>query len=374
MGVDFDSEYNGPDGPPDDPYDWGDNVTTMPGVDRDTGPRPWQAVDLEPVLDGTWRPPMPTVGERSDGIGLLYPGKCHTASGESEGGKSWLALATCLTEMDRGNRALYIDFEDDEGAVVSRLLTMGADRHQVRDLFTYLKPWASVGMNGINRADLVEVLGDTTPTVAILDGVTEALALHGFDANKNNEVAAFGQMLPTWISNRGPAVLSLDHVTKNGEGRGRYAIGAVHKLNGLNGAAYVVENRHAFGYGKRGVSYVKIAKDRPGQLRRHSTESSGGMHWFADLVVDSTGAHGIETSVEIAAPQPVEGVFRPTAVMALIMALIAKRGPLTKRLIRAGVKGKNETVDAALDLLILDGYVSEKTPHAALKEWPNDGQ
>lgn len=339
------------------------------GDTRESGPRPWQAVNLEAVLDGSWQPPMPTVGHRTDGVGLLYPGKCHTASGESEGGKSWLALTACLDEMDRGNRAVYIDFEDDEGSTVGRLLMMGAGRDQIRNLFTYLKPWAAVGGNGINRADLTEVLGDTTPTIAILDGVTEALALHGYDANKNNEVAAFGQTLPTWIANRGPAVLSLDHVTKNGEGRGRYAIGAVHKLNGLNGAAYVVENRHPFSIGKRGVSYVKIAKDRPGQLRRHAPESSGGLHWFADLVLDATGDAGAEASVEIVPPQIVEGTFRPTVIMTEIMALITARGPLSKRMIRIGVKGKNETIDAALDQLILDGYLGEKTPHAKLKDW-----
>src|SRR4029077_9763785 len=40
--------------------------------------RSWRAVDLEAVLSGHWEAPKPTVGQRSDGVGLFYPGKVHT--------------------------------------------------------------------------------------------------------------------------------------------------------------------------------------------------------------------------------------------------------------------------------------------------------
>ncbi|WP_432886788.1 bifunctional DNA primase/polymerase [Kribbella sp. CA-245084] len=333
-----------------------------------TGHRPWQPVDLSHVLDGTWQAPEPTVGQRADGVGLFYPGKVHTAASESEGGKTWFALGGCLTEMDRGNSAVYLDFEDDEGAIVNRLLDMGAKPNQIRDHFTYLRPDAALG-SGINRDDLAAVLADSRPTIVILDGVTEALALHGLDANKNNEVARFGQMLPSWIARRGPAVVSLDHVVKNGENRGRYAIGAVHKLNGIDGAAYVLENRHPFGVGVRGVSYLKLSKDRPGQLRRYAVTSAGRLHWFADLVVDATGNTGDELLIEVLAPSPTEDEFRPTVIMAEIMALVTEKGALPKRLIRKGVRGRHTTIDAALDVLVLDGYLTKTTPHSKLKDW-----
>ena len=42
--------------------------------------RSWQPLDLATVLDGSWQPPRPTVGRRSDGGGLFYPGKVHTIS------------------------------------------------------------------------------------------------------------------------------------------------------------------------------------------------------------------------------------------------------------------------------------------------------
>ena len=52
--------------------------------------RSWRKVDLEPVLSHTWKPPEPTVGQRSDGVGLFYPAKVHTIASESE---AWQNLA-----------------------------------------------------------------------------------------------------------------------------------------------------------------------------------------------------------------------------------------------------------------------------------------
>ena len=58
--------------------------------------RPWQPINLTNVLSGDWRPPTPTVGRRSDNIGIFYPGKMDTISSESEAGKTWLALVAAF--------------------------------------------------------------------------------------------------------------------------------------------------------------------------------------------------------------------------------------------------------------------------------------
>jgi hypothetical protein len=65
-------------------------------------------------------------------------------------------------------------------------------------------------------------------------------------------------------------------VTKAEEARDRYALGAVHKLNALDGAQYLLDDRRQFGVGITGTSMVRIAKDRPGQLRVHALPSSTG--------------------------------------------------------------------------------------------------
>ena len=59
--------------------------------------------------------------------------------------------------------------------------------------------------------------------------------MHGLDPLKNQD-ALFGTMVTKQLTASGAAAVSLDHVVKDREGRGRYALGAVHKLNGLSGA------------------------------------------------------------------------------------------------------------------------------------------
>lgn len=340
----------------------------MPGYKRS-----WKPVDLTEVLGGAWQPPEPTVGRRADGVGLFYPGKVHTVSSESEGGKTWLMCSAVLDELDRGNPVVYVDFEDDEGGIVGRLLTLGANRQRLATHFHYVRPDDALG-GGIHLDDFSALLHDVRPTLGVVDGVTEAMTLHGLSPNDNSDVAKFGRMLPKRLAAAGAASVSLDHVTKSNETRGRYSLGAVHKLNGLDGAAYVLENRTSFGVGLTGRSTVRIAKDRPGQLRKHALPSSGGLHWMGDLVLTSHNEGFAEVSV--AAPvETVDSEFRPTYLMGQVCEAIEKAGkPLSGAQIEALVKGKATTIRQARALLQVDGYISEATPFSLLKPWDGGGQ
>ena len=60
--------------------------------------------------------------------------------------------------------------------------------------------------------------------------------MHNLELNDNTDAAKYGRLLPQRLANLGAAVASLDHVTKSSEGRGRYALGAVHKVNALDDA------------------------------------------------------------------------------------------------------------------------------------------
>ncbi len=332
----------------------------------ETGQRSWQPVDLTSVLDGDWKPTMPTVGRRSDGQGLFYPGKCHTVVSETEGGKTWFALAACLDEMQAGHHVVYADFEDDEGGMVGRLLTLGAHRDRIRERFHYLRPEGPLG-SGIHHDDLRAVLTEFAPTLAVLDGITEAMTLHGLNPLDNADAATFNRLLPTKIAAAGAAVVSLDHVTKDREGRGRYAIGAAHKLNGLTGAQYLLENRTPFGIGLTGKSTVKIAKDRPGQLRKQALPSAGGLFWYGDLVLNSHNEDFTEVSIE--PPHERDETWRPSGLMQRISDALASHGPLSQRMLATTVSGRRQSVIDALNFLILDGYVTEKSPHELVKPY-----
>lgn len=319
----------------------------------------WHRVNLDAVLDGTYDPPMPTVGRR-DGLpfGLFYPGRVHTIAGESESAKTWVAVCAALAELAAGNGVAYIDFEDDEGGVVGRMLALGAKPDAIRDRFGYVRPIDSLTVRG-NRAALDQVLGDLRPTLAVLDGITEAMTLEGLEIKDNGHIAKFGALLPRWIAARGPATVALDHVVKDREGRGRYAIGGVHKLNGVNGAAYVLESRVPFAIGATGRTSVHISKDRPGQLRRHAVRAGDGLHWLADLVMTSHDATFVEA--ELVRPADV-GPFRPTVLMGRVAEALTRAGePLAKQDIEARVTGRAADIRTALAALIDDGYVTVTT-------------
>lgn len=329
-----------------------------PGEEDDGDRRSWCRVDLSAVLDGTWLRPVPAVGSRDDGAGLFYPGKVHTIASEAEGGKTWLALHAAAQEIRAGRGALFIDFEDDEAGAAGRLIMMGADAADVASRFGYLRPDEPVGAPG-NRGRLDEAIGDLKPALVVLDGITEAMTLHGLELRDNADVARFGRALLRPIARTGAAVVALDHVAKDRDGRGSYAIGAVHKLNGAD-VAYLLDNRDPFGIGLTGRSQVMIRKDRPGQLRRRGKRSHSGLYHYADLVIVSHAEEFAEVSVSApalggAAPQ------RPTAIMSRVSAALADTpGELSQNAIEGMVPGKDRTVRLALELLVNDGYVTRE--------------
>jgi hypothetical protein len=259
--------------------------TNTPGADT-TG---WAISDLTPVLDGTHKPAQPDIGARDDGIGMFYPGHVNGITGESEAGKSWVALISCLVEINRGNTVVYMDFEDSEVGVVGRLLLIGATPDQIADRFLYVRPGATPTPAQLRT--FISVIAARRPTLVIVDGVTEGMSLLGLELTDNTDVARFGRMLLRPLADTGAAVVPLDHVVKSTESRGRYALGGVHKLNAVDGVQYVLEAVRPFGINTTGRSRLRIAKDRPAQIRRHALPGgrSSSMHWFADLVITSEG-------------------------------------------------------------------------------------
>lgn len=350
-----------PEPPPDD-----DPPSAEP---IDDTPRPWRAVDLKPVLSGSWKPPEPTVGRRRDGVGLFYPGKLHTVSSESEDGKTWLLIGAAFEELRKGNSVVYADFEDDEGGVVGRLLTLQTPHEWIRARFHYLRPTEPLTA-GTNLDDLLEIVVAHRPTLAVIDGVTEAMTMHGLDPVSNRDIAAFGRILPRRLTAAGCATACLDHVTKAADSRGRYALGGVHKLNGLDGAAYLLEGREPFGIGLTGCSTVLLAKDRPGQLRKHGHRRKDGLYTFAELVLTSHDVSYAE--LEIRPPDIRQrDEFVPTHLMSKISEALTEHGPMSQRAILATVGGKRQYAIDALALLQRDGHVSTDTPHKLLTPYPN---
>lgn len=320
----------------------------------DAVPLAWDAVDLEPVLDGERVTPAPSVLARTDGVKLFYPGRVNLVMGETESAKTWLVLLAAVQEMAQGNHVIFLDYEDVAETAVERLQTLGADRESILALFSYYESPPLLDEFGKELVrSRCSVRGQ--PTLGIVDGVTEAMGSLGLDPEKGVQVAQFYGGLPRWFANTGAAVVLLDHVVKNETARGRWATGSQHKISGLDGAAYGMEVVKSFGRERTGLAKVVISKDRCGHVRQH--EGSGRTIAMFELMSWPDDKASARLKVPMPAGDP-DAPFRPTIIMERISeALESATGPLNTRGVRAAVKGKNETLSLALDILVEEGYV-----------------
>lgn len=272
-------------------------LTGQPAGERDS----WSPLDLGPYLRGEITRPEPTIGVyRRDGVRFIYPGKEHSVIGEMESGKSWFALACVAAELDAGNVVVYIHFEEsDPSDTVERLQALGVPDAAIAARFRFVAPDRPVTAAQINR-----LCTDPTPTLVILDGVNEGMALMGAAIREEDGVAQFRRQMITPFIRAGCAVLGCDHVVKDKESRGRYALGSIHKGNALSGALIVLENADPFGRGARGRSHIYVTKDRPGHLRRHGrpTKNAPGKTYVGELIVDDTRTHVSYLDLTILAP------------------------------------------------------------------------
>lgn len=234
-----------------------------------TGSSSWASVRLIEVVTGQRKRIEATMMPRQDGQCLIYPGKTHSFHGESESGKSLLLQAECARLVRSGRRVLYLDFEDDEVSVANRLLQFGAEQDDVVQRFDYRRP-TSHPYSSENREAWENMLAERYD-LCVLDGVTNCLSLFGHKSIDNDDVSAWQREVPNTIVERtGAAVAMIDHVTK-GRSNGRFAVGGQQKMNGLTGAAYIVEVLDGpLAPGRRALIGLRVGKDRPGAVRSTS--------------------------------------------------------------------------------------------------------
>lgn len=317
----------------------------------------WSPVDLSDALAGRDAPP-PTILARSDGIHLVYPARVHWFQGESESMKSWCAQVAVAQELNKGNNVLYVDYEDEARAVIKRLLDLGVPCEAIAAHLTYVRPeepLATLKRSGetvytAHAVILGQLLEDHDYALAVIDGVTEAMVIEGLDINSNTDAAAFMRRLPKRIARTGVAVICIDHVTKSADGRGRYAIGAQHKLAGVDGATYefvVLKplSRATDGESREGAARLVVHKDRPGWIRGKAV---GGAIGTLEITAEPTGAVTAVIVPGDHVPAP------PLDLVGRIMEHLTTYDGSSARAIEDAVEAKSATVRAALKWLTDD--------------------
>lgn len=314
----------------------------------------WLPLSLEDVLKGGEIDPPPSLLARTDGHHLLYAGAVHTISGEPGSGKTFLALEAARQELAVGNHVTMIDFEDRASRVVGRLLALGSTTTQIRDQFHYIRPHSPI--DPTTSAQLVALVRGSS--LVILDGVTEAMTLHGYDLHSNADIASFYHLLPRTLADAGPAVAMIDHVVKDGEKQGRWAIGGQHKLAGIDGVAYLVKAIDEFGRGKLGHARITVSKDRPGYVE----EIALGRN-VAELWLDAREDNYVKA--ELKAPESIlddaTGQLRPTHLMERVSRYIEITPGCLARTITEANLGRKQYVRTALANLVREGYVEVST-------------
>jgi hypothetical protein len=324
-------------------------------------PSTWLPVDLSEHLAGTYVPLKPTMLIRADGHGLIYPGKIHSIYGESESGKSFVMQHFAAVEIMAGRKVLYIDFEDSPGEIVHRLKLFGATPEQIRSGFTYVQPMESLGTIKAQAAFMGLLKGEYS--LCVVDGFTTAMNMIApSTGSPESQVAQFMAALPRKIVRRTKAaVITVDHVVKAKDSRGRFAVGSQEKINQVTGAAYAIEVERMIAPGNRGELVVRVTKDRIGQVRANAGKwrANDRTQEVARFVVDSTDPTWCNVIVE----NPEEkqaGTWRPTYLMQKVSEYLeACTEPLSTKAIKEAIAGKAEHVGTALAMLVTDGYAEQ---------------
>lgn len=331
-------------------------------------PRTWLPVDMGKYFDGTYVPERPTVGRREDGICLLYPGRTHSISGESEHGKSLVAQAIAVQVLQDGGNVLYLDFEKSPGAVAERLQALGLRNGAQPAGFTYVGPQAGLALVQ-NSADYRRLW--TQPwTLIVIDGVTAAMGLIAGHITGGPEApwTHFYAQLPRRLAERtGAAVVLIDHVTKSQGSQDRYGYGSVHKLNAITGVAFLCKAPSPPDIGRTGRVELIGTKDSESGLKRHCPRAVNHLWPAATFMFDSTKSTEdvAVTDWKIQAPSASTGTraaFRPTALMERASKYLEdESGPLSRNNLLAGMGGKKAYAIHALAYLISEGYVNRVT-------------
>ncbi len=315
----------------------------------------WWFRDLAGVIDGTVTEPGPVHLARQDGHRLFYAGKVNGLIGESESGKTWVALLAVVQALEVGERVLYLDFEDSASGIVGRLRAMGVTESDL-GRFAYVDPDETLHLAA--AADLAVVLDTHQPTLIVLDGFNAAMTLLGLDLNSNQDATAFSQTVLKRLARTAATIIYIDHLPKNRDAQGKGGIGAQAKRAMTTGCAIRVDVEVEFGRGMTGRLKLTVDKDRAGHVR---AVSAGAKDAGMAILASSPDGRNVDMRIEGPDLRSAEerGPWRPTHLMEAVSKFLeTSPGPWSTTAIEEVVKGKAEHLRKACAFLVEDGFAT----------------
>lgn len=312
--------------------------------------------DLAEVIAGGIEVEQAAHLKRNDGLGLLYAGKLNMLWGAPSVGKGWVALLAVAQVLDLDGSAVYVDWEDSVTGIVGRLLALGVVPAAITDRVRYVRPTGAFG--AVERAELLDIIGDLNADLVILDGVAASMQREGLDEDRAPDFYQWLERCPRPIADTGAAVLALDHVRKDAEATERYGRGTGAKLAAVDGAAYHVRPSEPFSRKRAGSFRLVVSKDRPGGV--------GAIGETAAVIHVDPHADGEHVTLRITPPEEQRQGrgFQPTKAMAAVSDLLAEaRKPVKQQAIldALGQLFKAGIIRSAVAALVHDGFAEEVT-------------
>ena len=301
----------------------------------------WDALDLDPYLHGQVQTVEPSVLERTDGQALLYSGRLNMLYGPSEAAKSWISMYTCIQMMERGERVVYLDFEDEPVNALDRMKLLGASYDDLRRGFQYVRPeeplapmqrsrWGEprpTPLGEKNNSLFQRMLEKHDPALIVADGMTVLYGLHGLDSNDSVQTDTITSWLKSLTRNGRTTVLVVDHTAKNPQ-RGSMPIGSQHKVSMVQGALLQTYPVRQPMPGAVGEVELIVLKDRPGKVRAASQKSGEKAQLAARVFMDSTTAGQTTLTVESPSIAQVSGDGKTEVELDLSRARAAERAEM----------------------------------------------
>jgi len=301
----------------------------------------WNAVDLSKLGD---RPAAaPSLGD----AGLLYPGKRHLLTGPPESAKTLFAYIVAIEVVRGGGTVALIDFEMGPWDARDRLRELGASDEELSRGVAYREP------ETVATATTMSDVIDDGPTLVVIDASAGAYGVQGLDDNKRKDVEEWAATWtgPPWQA--GIATLVIDHVVKNSDSRGMYAIGSERKVGGVD-VRLGFEPITLLRRGGRGIYRITTHRDRAGHLPR---PRAGELELVSDPETHAISWTYRPPTDEIA--QSGDG-FRPTFLMDRVLQRVSESSyvPLTRSALANDVTGNRKFVLQAIECLLDDGLVA----------------
>ena len=237
---------------------------------------------------------------------LIYKGKRHALSGPPEAAKTLLALGIALEAIRAGSIVAFIDFESGPAETRRLLEDLGATTDELETILYFEADGPPEG------DDLLEKIVKPGAELAIIDAAAGAYDASGLNEMDRGDIEKFAKAWVRPLHRHGVATILIDHVVKNRNNRGAFAIGGERKLGGVDihlGLSAVTQMSR----GTSGLIKVTTHKDRPawlprprtGDLELRSDPTTHAISWSLRPPSDETGggwmapdrAHGTRLQV-----------------------------------------------------------------------------